>query len=172
MPTRYVEPEAAPLPATGGVAPDLGADYGDQPCDRGVAAMRAAFRETGGLARAHELQGLLEVRDPRDFVRLAELIVSGAIASFEWRDAVWIPMFQIERGDQPHRPGARRVVAVLGAAFDGWVLSAWFASPNSWLEDRLPVDLIHTDQDAVLRAARADLFLCTGSAGPRLAYAA
>jgi hypothetical protein len=124
--------------------------------------MRQAYRATGGIARGEDLARWLEDRQLGDFVTLARLIVSGVVFSFEWQDAFWIPMFQFDRHDLSVRPGPQRVLAELAADFDGWSLAVWFAEPNSWLADRRPVDLLESNLDAVLQAARADRFIAAG----------
>jgi hypothetical protein len=138
------------------------ADLVDLPGDRDVAAMRAAYRATGGIARGEDLARWLEEHELGDFVTLARLIVSGAIFSFEWQDGFWIPMFQFDLHDLSVRPGPQQVLAELAADFDGWSLAVWFAKPNSWLADRRPVDLLASNLDAVRQAARADRFIAAG----------
>jgi uncharacterized protein (DUF2384 family) len=54
------------------------------------------------------------------------------------------------------------VLAEFSTVFDGWRLAVWFAQPNSWLQDRSPVDLLESDLQAVRNAARADRFVSTG----------
>lgn len=136
----------------------MGRDAGQPHID----ALRAVFRRTGGLARGDDLERLLEDRQVGDFVSLARLIASGDIFGFEWRSMFWVPMFQFEMNDLSLRWSARSVAAKLSAVFDGWRLASWFAKPNSWLDDRSPVDLLNSDLTAVREAARADRFVAKG----------
>jgi hypothetical protein len=55
-----------------------------------------------------------------------------------------------------------QVVDELAGTLDDWELAAWFARPNSWLQNSAPVELIDVDQPAVLQAARADRFIARG----------
>ena len=71
-------------------------------------------------------------------------------------------MFQFDLRDLSTKHGPRQVLNELGTAFDGWELAVWFVQPNSWLNDRSPVDLLNTQLSAVLEAARADRFIVTG----------
>ena len=71
-------------------------------------------------------------------------------------------MFQFDLNDLSVRPGLQQVLAELSGEFDDWSLAAWFAEPNSWLDDQRPVDLIATDLRSVVEAARADRFIAAG----------
>lgn len=125
-------------------------------------ALRHVFRQTGGIARGDDLGRLLEDRHSGDFVTLARFIAAGEVFGFEWRAMFWVPMFQFELRDLTLKYGARSVLSELSPVFDGWRLSVWFAEPNSWLADRIPVDLLDHDLRAVRDAARADRFVATG----------
>lgn len=61
------------------------------------------------------------------------------------------------------RKGRRRILPVKAMAkviriftdkTGGWALAGWFSSPNSRLDDRAPKDLLATEPDAVIAAAR------------------
>ena len=56
----------------------------------------------------------------------------------------------------------RAALAELEGAFDDWEIGAWFAQPNSWLDEQLPLDVVGRDDDAVIHAARADRFIARG----------
>lgn len=81
---------------------------------------------------------------------------------FEWGNELWFPAFQFNPLDMTLRPGAAQVVAELGSVFDGWELAGWFVEPSVWLGNARPVDLISTDAESVLGAARADRFIAVG----------
>lgn len=135
---------------------------GHLPDNSGFVAMLTAYRGTGGVARSDDLARLMEDRNCGSFVSLARLIVTRAVFAFEWRHTSWIPMFQFDLSDLSIRPGPQRVVAELGSEFDNWALAAWFARPNSWLNNQAPVELMESRLAAVLDAARADRFIATG----------
>ena len=139
-----------------------GEGFGGIPTDRHFRALRAAYQVTGSIASGDDLARLLQDQRRGDFVTLARLIVSGEIFGFEWRDTFWIPMFQFDLRDLSTKHSPCQVLSELGTAFDGWELAVWFVQPNSWLNDRSPVDLLETHLSAVLEAARADRFIVTG----------
>lgn len=100
--------------------------FADVPLQREVAP---ALRPS---SRADDLARLLDDDHRRgEFVDLARFIDSGEVFGFEWRDTFWVPMFQFELRDLSLEPRPRQVLTELPAQYDGWMLAAWFARPNS-----------------------------------------
>lgn len=149
------------LPASQGdpVRSDL---IGESASSEGFAALLAAFRATGGAANGDDVARLLEDHGIGDFIGLARLIAGAEVFGFEWRNTLWIPMFQFELRDLSVKPEAKQLLKALGDGFEGWACAAWFATPNSWLNLRAPVDLIATHLDEVLEAARTDRLIAVG----------
>jgi hypothetical protein len=139
-----------------------GRGVGSAPSSAGFVAMLAAYRATGGTARADDLARLLQDRQHGGYVSLARLLATRQVFSFEWRDSHWVPMFQFDLNDLSIRPGPQQVLAELSTEFDDWSLAVWFTQPNSWLNHRKPVDLLGTDLKNVIDAARADRFIAAG----------
>lgn len=137
-------------------------NIGGTPNSRGFTVLLSAYQATGGALRGDELARLLQARRRADLSSLARLIVSGGIFSFEWRNTLWVPMFQFEPCDLSIKQGPRKVLEELATVFDRWTLAAWFAQPNSWLEGMRPVDLLDSNLPAVFAAARADRFVAAG----------
>jgi len=129
--------------------------------DAEFAAMRAAYLAAGGFACGDDLARLLEDRGCGDFGSLARLIVAGEVFAFEWRHALWIPMFQFNDELSP-KPGLKAVLAELASEYDGRRLAAWFVEPNGWLDEARPIDVLDANPGEVLQAARADRFVATG----------
>jgi hypothetical protein len=163
-------PQASRGPATSAhlnssphqAAPAFVDPIGELPTSRGFAALLAAYRATGGTARGDDLARLLEDHGIGDFIGLARLIAGREVFGFEWRNTLWIPMFQFELRDLSVKPAAQQVLKELGAEFEGWSCAAWFARPNSWLNHRAPVELLATHLAEVLEAARTDRFIAVG----------
>jgi hypothetical protein len=125
------------------------------------AAIRAAYQAKGGFARGDDLARLLEDRGRGNLTSLARLVAGREVFGFEWRHTLWIPMFQFT-ADFTLKPGLKQVLAELASEYDGQRLAAWFVEPNAWLDDALPIDVLETNSDEVLQAARADRFVATG----------
>jgi Protein of unknown function (DUF2384) len=130
--------------------------------DNTFVEMLAAYRGSGGLARADEVVALLERGGRAGIATLARWIVERSVISFEWQQQTWLPWFQFQRADQQPDPAMRAVFAELGTVYDGWEMAHWFARPNSALGGSAPLQIIATEADAVLHAARADRFVAEG----------
>jgi hypothetical protein len=124
--------------------------------DLAFAALRDAYEAAGGIARGDVVSRLRAVHGRSTFINVAQLLAPEDIFGFEWAGSPWVPMFQFEPCDMTLRPAPCQVRAELGAEFDGWSVCAWFVEPNAWLARRRPLDLLGSDLEAVLRAARAD----------------
>ena len=143
-------------------SPPTAESIGELPTSDDFAALRAAYRATGGIARGDDVARLLEDHGLATFVGLARLLASSDVFGFEWRSTLWIPMFQFELRDLSVKPATLLVLAELGRGWNGWARAVWFARPNIWLQDRPPVDLVDTQLAQVLRAARAERFIDNG----------
>jgi hypothetical protein len=157
-PLTRVAPGASLMRRVPAVAPaSLDAEH-----DQDFMDMLRTFRNTGGIARGDEVVDMLRAARSFDVSYLARAIVNREVLSFEWRDELWLPLFQFDPKDMTLREAPRRVVAELACAFDGWALAQWFATPNSWLAGRMPVEAIGDYPADVFHAARGDRFVAIG----------
>jgi hypothetical protein len=125
-------------------------------------AMLQTYRRAGGLVSWDRAVLLLGRHCEQPIARLARWIVARQVVSLVWHSQALVPLFQFELSDMSRRPGVSEVVAELAGAFDGQELAEWFARPNCWLRDAAPVEVIATQQAAVLQAARADRYIAKG----------
>lgn len=125
-----------------------------QPSSDGFTELLGAYKTVGGTARGEDVACLLKEHLRGDYVSLARLLVAGDVFGFEWRETLWIPMFQFEQQDLELKRGPRQVLARLSGELDGWALATWFTQANDCLGGRRPVDMLDADLPAVLRAAR------------------
>jgi len=70
-------------------------------------------------------------------------------------------MFQFSP-DLGLKPGLKAVLAELVSEYDGRRLAEWFVEPNGWLDEARPIDVLDSNPEEVLQAARADRFVATG----------
>jgi hypothetical protein len=144
------------------MTPEVDEEIRRVPSDRDFLAMRASYRNTGGIARGDDLARLLEDLQRGDVATLARRIAAGDVFGFDWHGSFWVPMFQFDLSDLSLKASARQVQNELASVFDGWTIAVWFAQRNSWLNEYKPVDLLDTEFRAVLEAARADRFIAAG----------
>ena len=130
------------------------ADF-DVPSGLGFIALLAAFRATGGTAPSEIVGRLLEEHQVGNAVSLAKLIYTGQAFGFEWRDSLWIPMFQFDANDLALKCSAQSVRAELPSLWSGWNVACWFAAPNARLDGHSPADRLDADLEAVVQAAQS-----------------
>ena len=126
------------------------------------AAMMQVYDRTGGLARSDEALFMLRRRTSQPLSMLARWIVEQRVVSFEWQAERFLPMFQFDLADMAIQPAAAAVLAELAGVFDDWERAVWFAEPSTWLHGRIPVDVLGSEPQAVVDAARADRFVARG----------
>lgn len=126
------------------------------PSSDGFVALLRAFFGSGGIARAIELESLLQERQRGDYISLARLIATGRLFFFEWRDALWVPMCQFDPRNLQIKPGFEKIWHELAPTLGGWQTANWLALPNVNLDHRRPIDVMDIDPPAVLLAARLE----------------
>jgi hypothetical protein len=130
--------------------------------DQQFVEMLHSYRDSGGLVRSQEVLALFKRRKGPNATRLSSWIGERDLICFEWHSQAWIPWFQFNETEMTLRPELSQVFAELAPHYRPLELASWFAEPNPWLEDRLPVDAFESDFPAVLNAARADRFVVNG----------
>lgn len=116
----------------------------------------AAYRASGGIARASELVAAHQDDAPRRQALVDVLVTSGHVVHFGWAGQCWLPVFQFNRPGLKLRPALPRVIDALSPALDAWGVALWFARPNPWLADARPADRMALHGVCVEQAAIAD----------------
>ena len=137
--------------------------FADRPNTRDFDTMLADYMWSGGIARHQEVASRLEETHAGTSSSLQRLLDSHAVFAFDWRGSLWLPMFQFQQPGMFVKPPSRKVLSELAGVFDGWSLAVWYLQPNTWLDNRRPVDMLDTHPAAVLAAARGDRFIATDS---------
>ena len=130
--------------------------------DRQFVAMLDAYRDSGGLCRARELQEAMARSTAMGGPGVADLngwIMQRDVVCFDWQGNAWLPLFQFKRIVMVPHPQLRPVLRELNAVYDAWEIACWFARPNPWLTDSTPVKSLLAHLPAVLHAARAERFI-------------
>ncbi|SFN22254.1 hypothetical protein SAMN05428971_0591 [Candidatus Pantoea varia] len=71
--------------------------------------------------------------------------------SFEGRDLY--PAYGLDVGGQP-LPLMKKIIALFGGSKTPWTLAVWFGTPNSWLGNEKPKNLMTSQPEKVLEAAQ------------------
>lgn len=85
------------------------------------------------------------------------------VVSFTRGNDLWVPHFQFRKCGWGIKREVNAVVRELTTVFVAWDLAAWFATPNLWIADIRPVELLATSPACVIGAARADRFIALES---------
>lgn len=137
-------------------ASTLRAEINATPSSDGFLALLRAFFGSGGIARAIELEDMLQERQRGDYISLARLIANGRLFFFEWRDTLWVPMCQFDPRTFQIKPAFEKVWFELAPTLGGWQAANWLAMPNPALNNRRPIDVLDLDFQAVLSAAKLE----------------
>ncbi len=123
------------------------------------------YRAHGGLASLARVEALLRRRAPGCGEVLANWTRNGDVLWLDWRDEVWVPMFQLRAGmggELVPRADVQALSMELRCVCDGLDLCRWFVQPNGWLDGRAPVAVLDENPGIVRAAARADRFVLGG----------
>jgi hypothetical protein len=124
--------------------------------------LMATFAQHGGVLAGDEVADLMRPFVNQPLSRLARWIVAREVVTIVLRSALFVPMFQFERGLMELRPQCREAVLELSGAMDNEEIALWFAAPNAWLDGAPPVAVLERDPDGIVVAARADRFIQCG----------
>ena len=117
---------------------------------------------TGGCYTVHALALELKCSARRAAGLLDRWTSSRCILLMPMAPEALLPVYQLDLEKGAPRPAIQKVVDELADVFSDVELAEWFVTPNLWLADRTPAELVSEDARAVLGAARADRFVARG----------
>lgn len=115
-------------------------------------AARTQLIEEVGLLTSAEVAEINQSRAENRSALASRWKGEGLIFSVSHQGRDYFPGFQFDAQGKP-RKGVANVLQALGGVH-GWETALWFTAPNAYLDDRRPLDLLETDPDAVVEAAR------------------
>lgn len=113
------------------------------------------FRTSGGIALGNVLGRLFEDHHRGDYISWPGMLVNGKMFAFARRQRLWIPMFQLHRGNPSIETAAQKGREKLAATADAWSLGSCFPGPNDQLSCQRPADLLDRRLLAIKGAARS-----------------
>ena len=69
----------------------------------------------------------------------------------------YLPLYALDTAGHRPRKEMAEILGVFGDAKDGWGLAFWFAGLNSFLDDERPQDVLATDPERVIAAAKDEM---------------
>lgn len=117
----------------------------------------ADLRPYGGMLPIEEVRSIGFVQHAG--LSLGESLLQRNLFALTWRHRQWLPMFQFHMPGGALSTNVSRIAGLMHPVLQGYKLAEWFVSPNGWLNDQCPLDLIDTDTAHVRHAAQADCFL-------------
>jgi hypothetical protein len=123
------------------------------------AALLDAYATLGGVCEAEDVLARMREVHEQPLSVLARLIVHRELVAVAWHGTTLLPAFQLDRSSWLPRPEVRRVVRQLRDVQDDLELALWFAAGNASLGGCCPAELIGSDVEAVVDAARIERFI-------------
>lgn len=69
----------------------------------------------------------------------------------------YFPLYGLDSGNHRPRKEMAKILKIFGEAKDGWGLAFWFAGLNSFLDDERPQDVLASDPERVIAAAKDEM---------------
>lgn len=123
---------------------------------RNALAREALLQDFGALTSA-EVADLAGSRASNKAALANRWKQEGRIFPVTHHGQTLFPSYQFDAEGQP-RPAVAEVLSTLGQQSRDWELAIWFISSSGWLGGRRPVDLLDSDPEAVIQAARHEAF--------------
>lgn len=122
----------------------------------------ANFASSGGVATGSDVAERLRAKVGQPVSLVARWIVDRRVIAISSSSRLLLPLFQFDFAAGCVRSGVEKTMAELVGVMDDDELACWFAQPNAWLNGAAPAELLLSDAQAVLAAARADRFVARG----------
>ena len=84
--------------------------------------------------------------------------MEGKIFAVTQEGTTYVPTFQFDDRGRPRPAIATLIQMFRSVEAPDWELALWFISSCGWLGGRRPVDVLKDDPEAVVEAARLELF--------------
>ena len=122
------------------------------------AEARSQILKSGDYIGAAEVAKLAGYSDNNPYAQPSKWKRDRTIFVVEHKGADYFPVFGLDP-EKRYRPlpALAGVLEVFGGKRSAWGVAFWFAALNSFLDDRRPQDLLATEPDLVMAAARDEM---------------
>lgn len=119
---------------------------------------KTAVLESGDWVTASEIADLAQLSASNPSSQPSKWKREKRIFAITHNGTDYFPLYGLDetRGYRPLSQ-LKDVIMVLESAKDAWQMAYWFMSNNSWLASKRPQDLLRSDPDRVLEAAREEV---------------
>lgn len=119
---------------------------------------KTAVLESGDWVTASEIAGLAKLSASNPSSQPSKWKREKRIFAITHNGTDYFPLYGLDEA-RSYRPLSqlKEVIMVLESAKDAWQMAYWFMSENSWLASKRPQDLLRTDPNRVLEAAREEV---------------
>jgi hypothetical protein len=119
---------------------------------------KSTILESGDFLPAAEIAALAGYSAKNPSAQPNKWKKDGAIFAIQHKGNDYFPMYalDVEENYRPCRALAE-VLRIFGETKTGWGIAFWFAGLNSFLDDRRPQDLLESEPDLVIAAARDEV---------------
>lgn len=124
-----------------------------------LAKGKTRILHSGDWMTAQEVVELAQFKTVNARAQPAKWKRAGKIFALRHEGIDYFPAYGLDplTGYRP-RHDVAEVVTILGRKKDGWGMALWFGSSNSMLAGKLPKDVLKDDPEAVVEAARDEVF--------------
>lgn len=120
------------------------------------AAARAALLQEFGALTSTEIADLAGSKAGNRAALANRWRKEGRIFAMTHQGQTYFAAFQFDADGRP-RPAIAEVLRVFGDDGGGWQTALWFTAANGWLDGARPIDLLDTDPQRVVDAARSEV---------------
>jgi hypothetical protein len=119
---------------------------------------KATILRSGDFLPAGEIAKLAGYSDKNPSAQPNKWKKDGTIFAIRHKGVDYFPLYALDP-DENYRPykAVAKVLHVFGTAKTGWGIAFWFAGLNNFLDDRRPQDLLASDPDIVIAAAKDEV---------------
>jgi hypothetical protein len=119
---------------------------------------KSTILESGEFLPAAEIAALAGYSAKNPSAQPNKWKKDGAIFAIQHKGNDYFPMYALD-AEENYRPckALAEVLRIFGETKTGWGIAFWFAGLNSFLDDRCPKDLLRSEPELVIAAARDEV---------------
>lgn len=119
------------------------------------AEAKANILDSGDYVRTADIAKLAGYSDNNPSAQPSKWKREGAIFTVEHNSADYFPLFALnpDKSYKPY-PALAQVLRTLNGSWSSWGIAFWFAGVNSFLDGQRPQDVLASDSESVIAAAK------------------